>query len=74
MSQPEYDSVKAVFELREAALEHGKALAMLERDASHETRDEVLSTKVALEEKTAAAIDECAENAEEASEGPRPES
>jgi hypothetical protein len=57
-------SVSAVFELREAAVEYGKAVAQLDRERTPEARDAVLETHVELEVKTAAAIDECAEKAE----------
>jgi hypothetical protein len=61
------DSVKAVYELRKAALEHGKAIAQNEADP-RDARAEVLTTAAALEEKTIAALDECSENAEHAAE------
>jgi hypothetical protein len=68
MSESKVDPVKAVYELREAAVEHGKAMAELEKDPSGASRDEALATKLALEEKTVAALDDCSENAQEAAE------
>jgi DNA-directed RNA polymerase subunit F len=68
MREAEHDSVKSVFELREAAVEHGKAIAQLDRSDTRQARDDVLATKLELEEKTVAAIDDCAENAENAAE------
>jgi hypothetical protein len=61
------DTVKAVYELRKAAVEHGKAIAQNEADPK-EARVEVLTTAALLEEKTVAALDECSENAEHAAE------
>jgi hypothetical protein len=61
------DTVKAVYELRKAALEHGKAITQNEADPAN-AREEVLTTAALLEEKTIAALDECSENAEEAAE------
>jgi hypothetical protein len=58
------DTVKAVYELREAALEHGKAIAANDADPAN-ARAEVLTTAASLEEKTIAALDECSEHAEE---------
>jgi hypothetical protein len=55
-----------VFDLRAAAVEHGKAMARLDEHPSRQHREDVLETKMTLEEKTSLAIDECAENAEEA--------
>ncbi len=55
----EQHSVSALYELREAALEHGKALGESECDPSEEARDRVLDTKLELEVKTVAALDEC---------------
>jgi hypothetical protein len=52
-------SVSAVYDLREAAVAHGKAVASLERETTPQARDAVLETKLELEVKTAAAIDEC---------------
>jgi hypothetical protein len=52
-------SVSAVYELREAAVAHGKAVASLECETTPQARDAVLETKLDLEVKTAAAIDEC---------------
>jgi hypothetical protein len=62
---PESETVKAVYELREAALAHGKAIAQSESDPAA-GRDDVLATGTLLEEKTIAALDECSDNAEEA--------
>jgi DNA-directed RNA polymerase subunit F len=73
MADSKIDTVKAVYELREAAVEHGKAVAHLENEPSSTARDEVLTTQTTLEEKTVAAIDECSENAEEAVEAAREE-
>jgi hypothetical protein len=64
MSHPEVDPVKAVYELREAAVEHGKAMADLEKNPTGHARDEALLTKLTLEEKTVAALDDCSENAD----------
>jgi hypothetical protein len=66
VSNPEVDPVKAVYELREAAMEHGKAIAELEQNPTGHARDEVLLTKLTLEEKTVAALDDCSENADAA--------
>jgi len=52
-------SVSAVYDLREAAVAHGKAVASLERETTPQARDAVLETRLELEVKTAAAIDEC---------------
>jgi hypothetical protein len=51
-----HQPVKAVYELREAAVEHGKAVAELDAAPS----------RAALEEKTVAAVDECSDNADQA--------
>jgi hypothetical protein len=59
------DVVESVYALRDAAIDHGLALANLQSGGNGEARDHLLATKVALEEKTAAAIDLCAENADE---------
>ena len=65
MGTDEHGSVKAVFELREAALQHGMAIAELKGGTGRgDALDGVLATKIRLEEKKAAAIDECSENAE----------
>jgi hypothetical protein len=66
MASSKVDPVKAVYELREAAIEHGKAIAQVDAAPSQAARDEVLTTQTVLEEKTVAAIDECSENGEEA--------
>jgi len=60
------DPVAAVYELREAAVEHGRAIAETEQKATPEARDHLLETTLALEEKTIAALDECADNADDA--------
>ena len=67
MNNPEGpNTVRAVYELREAAVEHGRALAADSMVPSEATRDSVLETKLDLESKTIAAIDECSESASEA--------
>jgi hypothetical protein len=66
MEADKADSVKAVYELREAAVEHGKAVANLDADPTPAARNDVLDTKLVLEQKTVAALDECSESAEEA--------
>jgi hypothetical protein len=59
---PADSMVKVVYELREAAVEHGKALAALEAAPSPATRDALLETQIDLERKTVLAVDECGEN------------
>jgi hypothetical protein len=54
--------VRAVYELREAAVEHGKALAAVEAAPSPATRDALLATQIDLECKTVSAVDECGES------------
>jgi hypothetical protein len=66
MSAQHIDTVTAVYQLREAAVEHGRAMAEVDRSPRPAARDHLLATTLELEEKTAAALDECAENAEEA--------
>jgi hypothetical protein len=66
MSAERYETVEAVYELRAAAVAHGKAIAEAERHHEPEVRDRLLSTTLTLEAKTAAVLDECSENAEEA--------
>jgi hypothetical protein len=61
-----HQPVKAVYELRDAAVQYGKAVAHLDAEPSFGARDEVLAKHTTLEEKTVAAIDECSENAEAA--------
>jgi hypothetical protein len=61
-----HQPVKAVYELREAAVEHGKAVAELDAAPSRAARDGVLATQTTLEEKTVAAVDECSDNADQA--------
>jgi hypothetical protein len=78
MTSPESPShsaepTEAVYELREAAVEHGRALAENEKTATFEARDRLLDTTLALEEKTAAALDECAESSVEAARDARAE-
>ncbi len=58
--------VRTVYALREAAVDHGRALAQLDENPSGADRDHLLDTQLALEEKTIAVLDECAENADEA--------
>lgn len=58
------DTVAAVYELREAAVEHGRALAKREANESAAARDHLLDTQLDLEEKTAAVLDECAASSE----------
>jgi hypothetical protein len=55
----ERDSLSAVYELREAAVEHGKALVESRLNASPDARDQLLETALELESKTVAALDEC---------------
>jgi len=55
--------VRVVYELREAAVEHGKALAALEAAPGPATRDALLESQIDLERKTASAVDECGESA-----------
>ncbi len=54
--------VESVYALRTAAIDHGLALAGLQLHESDDARYHVLETQVALEEKTAATIDLCAES------------
>jgi hypothetical protein len=56
------DPVTAVYELREAAVNHGKAIADAARTQQAEARDLLLVTSLELEQKTAHAVDECAED------------
>ena len=65
-AEAETDLVRAVYELREAAVAHGVALAHADGAEGRSARDELLSTQTELEEKTAAAIDDCAANAKRA--------
>jgi hypothetical protein len=58
------NSVRAVYELREAAVEHGIALAQREALPTAASRDQLLATQLELEEKTVAALDECADHTE----------
>ncbi len=51
--------VDSVYALRQAAIDHGLALAKLQASPSTIARDELLDTQITLEEKTAAAIEEC---------------
>jgi hypothetical protein len=66
MSAQHTDTVTAVYELRKAAVEHGRAMAEADRSPRSEARDHLIATTLQLEEKTAAALDECADHAEEA--------
>ncbi len=59
---PSDSMVRVVYELREAAVEHGKALAALEAAPSPVTRDALLETQIHLEIKTASAVDECGDD------------
>jgi hypothetical protein len=61
MSTSQEATVRAVYELREAAVEHGKALAAVEASPTAEARDALLETQITLERKTVSAVDECAE-------------
>jgi len=67
----EGDTVKAVYELRDAAIEYGRAVAA--HEASGPPGGDLLSINSALEEKTVAALDECSENAAEAADEARGE-
>lgn len=58
------DTVRTVYELREAAVNYGRALAAADLVPSPTTRDRVLDTKTELEERTVAAIDECTDEPE----------
>ena len=60
------DTVRTVYELREAAVNHGRALAAADLIPSPTTRDRVLDTKMELEERTIAAIDVCTDEDEQA--------
>ena len=53
------DKVEAVYALRKAAEAHGRAEALLDIKNTPENRDTMLDTKVALEAKTAEAIESC---------------
>ena len=53
------DVVGTIYALREAAVDHGIALASVKAERSSRTRDKLLATQLALEERTIAAIDEC---------------
>ncbi len=54
--------LRAVYELREAAVEHGKALAAVEVKTTPATRDALLESQIRLESKTVTVVDECAES------------
>ncbi len=60
------DIVSTVYALRQAAIDHGLALATVQIDSSVGARDKLLETQIALEKKTAATIDECSDNAQSA--------
>jgi hypothetical protein len=62
MSAGQVGIVQAVYELREAAVEHGKALAAVDAHPSAEARDALLETQIDLERKTVIAVDECSES------------
>ena len=53
------DKVEAVYELRAAAENHGRVQAQLEREPSARMRDAALDAQLAVEEKTAQAIEAC---------------
>ena len=53
------NKVQAVYELREAAEEHGRAEAQVDANRSLENRDRLLDAKERLEEKTVQAIEAC---------------
>ena len=53
------NKVQAVYELREAAEEHGKAEALLDAERSSENVDKLLDAKERLEVKTVQAIQAC---------------
>jgi hypothetical protein len=59
MSTTSDSLVRAVYELREAAVEHGRALAAAEAAPTAEHRDALLETQIDLERKTVSAVDEC---------------
>ncbi len=60
------NTVAAVYELREAAVEHGKAILENRRDPSPAAHGRLIETKLELETKTVAALDECADSSQEA--------
>ncbi len=60
------NTVAAVYELRDAAVEHGKALLESRRDPSPAARGRLIETKLDLESKTVAALDECAASSQDA--------
>ncbi len=53
------NKVQAVYELREAAEEHGRAEAQIDLDRSPENIDRLLEAKEHLELKTVEAIESC---------------
>jgi hypothetical protein len=55
--------VATIYALREAAVDHGLALASVTAERSSGARDRLLTTQIELEERTVAAIDECAQTA-----------
>lgn len=59
------NKVDAVYELREAAEEHGKAEAMIDSDRSPENIGRLLDAKERLEVKTVEAIEACEHCGEE---------
>ena len=56
---PAKNKVQAVYELREAAEEHGRAEAQIDRDRSPGNIDRLLDAKERLEVKTVEAIQAC---------------
>ncbi len=62
MNSGEGGLVRAVYELREAAVEHGRALAAVDIESTAKTRDALLDTQIDLERKTVTAVDECSES------------
>lgn len=75
MKAQDHDTVGAVYELREAAVEHGKAISDVEHgERSPEARDHLIETTLELESKTIAALDECSDAADETAATARPES
>ena len=57
--QPAKNKVQAVYELREAAEEHGRAEAQIDLDRTPENVDRLLEAKERLELKTVEAIQAC---------------
>jgi len=65
MPEGKRNVVDAVFELREAAIAHGQVLEQSEHDDNPATIDALLESQLELEEKTAAAIEECEDDGSE---------